>query len=190
MKRYTSTHTQAWQQKAVRGQHHAPVALSPGTRVGTHCAGGGLGLGACLDGSGKSRRHRVRTPARPACSDSIYRLSYPGRGEHVITVFNEAGGSELFKVTVRAFSCRDWGELISWQRSEPYTSAVRRSVIATLPRPSLVDSFLYWLLSINSAISVLSLYPLYTFSSSLAITTVPQERNLKGVTCFGEYNSY
>lgn len=174
----------------MRGQHHAPVALSPGTRVGTHCAGGGLGLGACLDGSGKSRRHRVRTPARPACSDSIYRLSYPGRGEHVITVFNEAGGSELFKVTVRAFSCRDWGELISWQRSEPYTSAVRRSVIATLPRPSLVDSFLYWLLSINSAISVLSLYPFYTFSSSLAITTVPQERNFKGVTCFGEYNSY
>jgi hypothetical protein len=39
------------------GQRHVAADFSPGTSVGAHCVGGGVGLGACLDGSGKSLRH-------------------------------------------------------------------------------------------------------------------------------------
>jgi hypothetical protein len=38
----------------VGGQRHAPSALSLGKRPVTHCTGGWVGLGAVLDGCGKS----------------------------------------------------------------------------------------------------------------------------------------
>jgi len=38
------------------GQYHAPAALSPDKRRGTHCTGGRVGLGAGLDRWGKSHR--------------------------------------------------------------------------------------------------------------------------------------
>jgi hypothetical protein len=37
-----------------------------------------VNLGASLDGSGKSLQHGVRTPDRPARSESLYWLHYPG----------------------------------------------------------------------------------------------------------------
>jgi hypothetical protein len=39
----------------VGGQPHAPAALPPGKRPGTHCTGGWVGPRAGLDGCGKSR---------------------------------------------------------------------------------------------------------------------------------------
>jgi len=39
----------------VGGQRHAPAALPPGKRPGTHCTGGWVGPRAGLDGCGKSR---------------------------------------------------------------------------------------------------------------------------------------
>ena len=39
----------------VGGQRHAPAALSPGRRPGTHCIGGWVGPKVGLDGCGKSR---------------------------------------------------------------------------------------------------------------------------------------
>jgi hypothetical protein len=39
----------------VAGQRHAPAALLPGNRPGTHCTGVWVGLTAGLDGCGKSR---------------------------------------------------------------------------------------------------------------------------------------
>ena len=39
----------------VGGQHHAPAALRPGERRGTHFTGGWVGPRAGLDGCGKSR---------------------------------------------------------------------------------------------------------------------------------------
>jgi len=38
----------------VGGQRHAPAALSPGTRPGTHCTGGCVDPRSSLDGCGKS----------------------------------------------------------------------------------------------------------------------------------------
>jgi hypothetical protein len=42
----------------VGGQLHAPAALPPGKRTGTHFIGGWVGPRAGLDGCGKSRPHR------------------------------------------------------------------------------------------------------------------------------------
>jgi hypothetical protein len=44
-------------------QRHAPAALPPGERPGTHCTGGWVGPRAGLDGCGKSRPHRFNRKA-------------------------------------------------------------------------------------------------------------------------------
>ena len=49
-------------QTGVSGQHHAPAALYPRKRPGTHCRGGWLGPRAGLDRCGKSRPHRDSIP--------------------------------------------------------------------------------------------------------------------------------
>jgi hypothetical protein len=46
----------------VGGQLHAPAALPPGKRAGTHCIGGWVGPRAGLDGCEKSRPHRESIP--------------------------------------------------------------------------------------------------------------------------------
>jgi hypothetical protein len=61
----------------VGGRRHAPAALPPGKRHGTHCIGGWVGPRAGLDGCGKSRPHRESIPDIPARSESPYRLHYP-----------------------------------------------------------------------------------------------------------------
>jgi hypothetical protein len=76
----------------VDGRRHAPAALSPGKRLGTHCIGGWVGPRASLDGCGNSSPPApgIRSPDRPARSESLYRLSYPGpRPLHVtkLTIF-------------------------------------------------------------------------------------------------------
>ena len=48
--------------KGVRGQRHAPAALYPRERPGTHCTGGWLVPRAGLDRCGKSRPHRNSIP--------------------------------------------------------------------------------------------------------------------------------
>jgi len=44
--------------EGVKGQRHAPAALYPRERPGTHFTGGSVGLRAGLDRCGKSRPHR------------------------------------------------------------------------------------------------------------------------------------
>jgi hypothetical protein len=55
----------------VGSQQHAPAALPPGRRPGTHFAGGWVGLRDGIGGCGKSRAHRDSTPERPARSESL-----------------------------------------------------------------------------------------------------------------------
>jgi hypothetical protein len=52
--------------------------LYPRERPRTHCIGGWVGSRAGLDGCGKSPHTGIRSPDRPASSESVYRLSYPG----------------------------------------------------------------------------------------------------------------
>jgi hypothetical protein len=76
--RYTSTLSLTSALYEVGGQRHAPAAL-PRERPGTHCIGGWVGPTAGVDGCGKSRPLTgIRSPDRPARSESLYRLSYPG----------------------------------------------------------------------------------------------------------------
>jgi len=58
----------------VRGQRHAPAALYPWERPGTHCTGGWVGPRAGLDRCDKSRPHRDSIPGP---SSPLYRLRYP-----------------------------------------------------------------------------------------------------------------
>ena len=46
----------------VGGELHAPAALPPGKRPGTHCIGGWVGPRAGLDECGKSRPHLDSIP--------------------------------------------------------------------------------------------------------------------------------
>ena len=65
----------------VSGQRHAPAALPlppAGERPGIHCISGWVGPRAGVDGCGKSRPIGIRSPDRPARSESLCRLSYPG----------------------------------------------------------------------------------------------------------------
>jgi hypothetical protein len=61
----------------VGGQRHAPDTLPPG-ETRTHCIGGWVGTTTGLDRCGKSRPHRDLNLDRPAHSESLYRLNYPG----------------------------------------------------------------------------------------------------------------
>ena len=63
--------------KGVRGQRHAPAALYPRERPGTHCTGGWVGPRAVVDRCGKSHLNGIRSPDRPARSQSLHRLSCP-----------------------------------------------------------------------------------------------------------------
>jgi hypothetical protein len=62
--------------KRVRGQRHATVVIYPRDRAGTHCTGGWVGPRASLDRCGKSRPTGIRSPYRPAHSQSLYRIGY------------------------------------------------------------------------------------------------------------------
>ena len=61
----------------MRGQRHAPAALCPRERPGTHCTGGWMGLRAGLDWCGKSLPTGIRFPDLPPRRQSLYRLRYP-----------------------------------------------------------------------------------------------------------------
>ena len=54
----------------VDGQLHAPAALPPGNRPGTHCIGGWVGPRAGLDGCEKSLPHRDSIPG-PSSSKQV-----------------------------------------------------------------------------------------------------------------------
>ena len=60
------------------GQQHAPTALYPRERPGTHCTGGWVGPRAGLDRCGNSRPPPgFDPPTVQAVAQSLYRLSYP-----------------------------------------------------------------------------------------------------------------
>jgi len=62
----------------VGGQRHAPASL-PLESPGTHCVRGWVDLISGLDGCGKFRLPTgIRSPDRPASSETLYRLKYPG----------------------------------------------------------------------------------------------------------------
>jgi hypothetical protein len=74
------------------GQRHAPAALPPGKRHGTHCTG------CWVVPKGRSGRVRrisppteIRSLDRPALIESPYRLSYPGQSWYFVMSLKNEG---------------------------------------------------------------------------------------------------
>ena len=69
---------------------HAPATLLPGNRQGTYFTCGWVYLVVDMNGWGKSHPSPtgVRTPNRPAHSESLYRLRYPGHRPNIKTKLN------------------------------------------------------------------------------------------------------
>jgi hypothetical protein len=64
----------------VSGQRHASAALPPppGSNLVPNGLAAGLAAGSVWTGAEKLAPTGIRSPDRPACSDSPYRLSAPG----------------------------------------------------------------------------------------------------------------
>jgi hypothetical protein len=90
------------------GQQHASAVLYPWERPGTYCAGVWVGPRAGLDMCGKSRPTGIWSPDRPACSQSLYRLSYPDHVPHSIPV-NYQGPGPIQLNTCWGVSCYETG---------------------------------------------------------------------------------
>jgi hypothetical protein len=76
----------------VSSQLHAPGRFTPSDRdLGTHCVGGWVGPRARMDGV-ENRKFltlpglELRQLGRPARSQSLYRLRYPGSSRNIIFV--------------------------------------------------------------------------------------------------------
>ena len=67
---YTSTLSLTSTLDGVGVQRHALGALPPGMRPSTHCIEGWVGLRAGLKGEKNLTFTRIRSPDRPACSES------------------------------------------------------------------------------------------------------------------------
>ena len=62
----------------VVGQRHAPVALPPGKRPGTHLQEAEWEPGPVWTGAENHAHTGIRSPGPPAHNEAQYRLSYPG----------------------------------------------------------------------------------------------------------------
>jgi hypothetical protein len=69
---------------------HAPAALPPGKKPGSHPRGSCVGLGAGLDGSVKSHPIGFRSPDRLARSESIYNSTVPAvHNQLYLSIYSE-----------------------------------------------------------------------------------------------------
>jgi len=76
------------------GQRHAPATLYPQERPGTHFTRGWVDLRAGLEGAGNLVPTGIRFPDRLACSQSLYRLSYPAHSQLNLHIKMESVCSE------------------------------------------------------------------------------------------------
>ena len=56
---------------------HASAIVPSAKETQYEFSGGWMGTRAGLDGCGMSRPTEIRSPDRPACSESLYRARYP-----------------------------------------------------------------------------------------------------------------
>ena len=104
----------------VGGQRHAPAAL-PRERPGTHCKGGWVGpQGRSGQVQKISPPTGIRTPERPARSESPYGLSYSGLMDSYIYMY-KIESRTTFRVTVIATKTHIFTTWKTWDiwRPEP-----------------------------------------------------------------------
>jgi hypothetical protein len=81
------------------GVKATPRPLNTRESPGTHCTGGWVGPRVRLDGRGKPRPTVIRFPDRPACSESLCRLCYPGPLMRGKKLFFSQGADRLWEPT-------------------------------------------------------------------------------------------
>jgi len=98
----------------VGSQRHTPTAFNPRPRErpGTHCTGGWVGPRAGLDRCRKSRPYRDRSPDLPACSESLYRLHYPGSTDIWVMWIRFTEFLLPVSSTYCCLLCVDWGHIL------------------------------------------------------------------------------
>jgi hypothetical protein len=76
-------------------QRYIPTTRPLGNRSGTLCTGGWVDPRAGMDGCGKSRPSGIRSLDRPACSVSLYRLSYPGPQFGILSITRDPSADNM-----------------------------------------------------------------------------------------------
>ena len=89
------------------GQQHAPAALYPRDRPGTHCTGGWVGPRDDRKG-GKSRPYRDSIPDRPARSSVAIPTELPGRTFEVHSINFICVQHKIKEATVCFLSQQDY----------------------------------------------------------------------------------
>ena len=103
-----------------------PRPFYPRKGPGACCTGGWVGPRADLDGCGKSHPPTwIRFPYRPARSESLYRLSYPGQLYTCVIMF--------FSLTVQYISIHLWRYSPFWA-----LATVRRCLHSSVSSPRLL----------------------------------------------------
>ena len=92
----------------MNGQRHAPAALYPRERPGTHCTGSWVGPRAGLYRCGKSRPPLGFDPRTvSARSQSLYRLRYPAQPA-VVYLYLKYIHIKFYIVLLTAYNIRDF----------------------------------------------------------------------------------
>jgi hypothetical protein len=130
-----------------------PRSLYSGERPGTHCTGGWVGPRAGLDMCKKNLAPTgIQSLDRPACNQSLYRLSYPAQLTTCSSIYLKKAIVQMFK----KFSY----PLILWILKLIYQVYESRILVSPEPStqlfklhynvilPSILSSF-KWLLSFN-----------------------------------------
>jgi hypothetical protein len=111
-----------------------PRSINPREGPGNHC-GGWVGPRASLDGCGKPRPHRFRSPLRLARSQSLYRLRYLGprwntRRDKTKLIAEKSSSFRPPQIP-RGLSYSEPGLLLSRRRAFTYCRVAPTTVAAT-----------------------------------------------------------
>jgi hypothetical protein len=94
-------------QSVVSQYGRPPAAFDPWERPGTHCTGGWVGHRASLDRCEKSPPPTgIRSPDRPARSQSLYRLRYPAHSSGRVCQNFFIGNSKFCSLTCICLTAR------------------------------------------------------------------------------------
>ena len=92
------------------GQPHAPAAL-PWERSGTHCVGGGWDSESVWTGVENLATTGIRSPDRPAYTESLYCLRYPDVHCASVSIYPNGKGESLYILAYTTFVSRLWRDI-------------------------------------------------------------------------------
>ena len=119
-----------------------PFLFYPQKRPGTHCTGGWVGLGACLDGTENLAPIRICSPELPVCSNSLnWLLLYPNHWSMMMQLKCNGTYHDITQSLFPSLSCNARNHYTSTEH--PTNASKRRevtSLLANMPRFSCLRS--------------------------------------------------